>query len=124
MRTGTVPACRTGVAGMWGKGVIPNAAHHHKRVHGGCGARHAGGCRAQRFRRSHAGAGAGAAGQGTSCPTSPGDQLLASRYNRYAGNMEEASSLAVSPDGAAVFVTGTSVAPGGNPDYATVASRG
>jgi hypothetical protein len=49
-----------------------------------------------------------------------GAQLWASRYDKSPGNNSEASSLAVSPDGTKVFVTGSNDATG-SLDYATVA---
>jgi hypothetical protein len=50
-----------------------------------------------------------------------GAQLWASRYNGPGGGADQATSVAVSPGGRAVFVTGKSVGTGGFFDYATVA---
>jgi len=50
-----------------------------------------------------------------------GTQVWAARYNGPANDRDLAYSLGVSPDGAAVFVTGESVGVGTGSDYATVA---
>jgi outer membrane protein assembly factor BamB len=54
---------------------------------------------------------------------STGAKLWSSRYNGPANGIDFPIALAVSPDGAAVFVTGASERPGGvySYDYATVA---
>jgi DNA-binding beta-propeller fold protein YncE len=49
-----------------------------------------------------------------------GAQLWASRYDGPAGNFDWATAVAASPDGSAVFVTGSSRKHNGLPDYATV----
>src|SRR5260221_8894417 len=68
-------------------------------------------------------AGAAAAGpvtRGTSGPAVPGGQLWVSRYNGPASGGEPATdaaiSVAVSPGGSPVFVTGISVGGGGSAD--------
>ncbi|MBI4729360.1 MAG: hypothetical protein HY775_07630 [Acidobacteria bacterium] len=48
-------------------------------------------------------------------------QLWEARYNGPPNYYDEAYSLAVSPDGARVYVTGESYGSGGNYDYATLA---
>ena len=53
--------------------------------------------------------------------TSTGGRIWVSRYNDAADKRDEATSLAVSPDGASVFVTGHSSGSGSSWDYATVA---
>jgi DNA-binding beta-propeller fold protein YncE len=50
-----------------------------------------------------------------------GKQLWASRYNGPGNNTDIAYSVAVSPDGRAVYITGQSVGSTGFDDYATVA---
>jgi outer membrane protein assembly factor BamB len=50
-----------------------------------------------------------------------GDQVWASWYNGPARSFDSASSLAVAPDGASVFVTGYSTGVGTQEDFATVA---
>ena len=54
---------------------------------------------------------------------STGKQLWVSRYNGPASGYDEAKSLAVSPSGQMVFVTGQSPRQGAGRDYATVAYR-
>jgi len=51
-----------------------------------------------------------------------GVRLWTARYIGL-GSLDYAGAVAVSPDGATVFVTGASYAPGSNSDYATVAYR-
>ena len=54
--------------------------------------------------------------------TSTGATLWVRRYNRLEGSNDFANALGVSPDGSAVFVTGTSEGnDGADPDYVTVA---
>ena len=50
-----------------------------------------------------------------------GTQLWAARYNDPGHTTDQAYSVAVSPDGTAVFVTGESLTTEGGKDYATVA---
>jgi hypothetical protein len=51
----------------------------------------------------------------------PGGQLWASRYNGPRKSSDQAYSVAVSRDGAMVYVTGESVGSAGGFDYATIA---
>jgi DNA-binding beta-propeller fold protein YncE len=53
--------------------------------------------------------------------TATGAQRWVQRYNGPANGGDSAKSLAVSPDGAKVYVTGDRVAPNGKSNYATVA---
>jgi hypothetical protein len=53
--------------------------------------------------------------------TNPGDRLWAKRYDGTGHNADAATAVAVSPDGATVYVTGESYGPTSVPDYATVA---
>ncbi len=62
---------------------------------------------------------AGSVTRGNSGAAVPGSQLWGSRYNGPASGADAATSVAVSPGGSAVFVTGTSAGSGGS-DYATV----
>jgi outer membrane protein assembly factor BamB len=52
---------------------------------------------------------------------SSGARVWTKRYNGPANSSDGANSLAVSPDGSSVFVTGTSFVSGSDSDYATVA---
>src|SRR5204863_9772161 len=54
-------------------------------------------------------------------PSNPSAQVWASRYNGPANGNDVANAMSVSPDGARVFVTGSSAGPTGSSDYATVA---
>ena len=90
------------------------------RCGGRCGAHHGGGDRGQCFGHSPAGARAPAAGA-SSAAASPGAQLWVKRYNGTGNSTDDATSVAVSPGGGTVFVTGSS--PGTSTsfeDYATV----
>src|SRR6516165_9883550 len=51
----------------------------------------------------------------------PGAQLWASRYSGSGNGQDEPFSMAVSPDGATVFVTGISAGTSSGLDYSTVA---
>jgi hypothetical protein len=76
-------------------------------------------------------AGALLAGSGAAAPATgpvrhegrsdPGAQLRVKRYNGPANGTDEASSVAVSPDGSRVFVTGRSAGSSHEADYATIA---
>jgi DNA-binding beta-propeller fold protein YncE len=66
-------------------------------------------------------AAAGPAARGSGRAAVPGRQLWASRYNGPGSGIDEASSVAVSPAGGAVFVTGRSNGATSGLDYATVA---
>ncbi|MBI4729821.1 MAG: hypothetical protein HY775_10030 [Acidobacteria bacterium] len=63
-------------------------------------------------------AGGGSSGVGLAAG---GDQLWEARYNGPGNSDDRAHSLAVSPDGARVYVTGASYGSGSPPDYATLA---
>jgi outer membrane protein assembly factor BamB len=65
-------------------------------------------------------AGHAAATAGTAAAV-PGTQLWVQRYNGPANGNDQAMSMAVSPGGGTVFVTGSRDAPNGLPNYATVA---
>jgi hypothetical protein len=54
-------------------------------------------------------------------PTTPGERLWTKRYNGVGDYQDDPSALGVSPDGAQVFVTGSSYGSTNNLDYATVA---
>jgi WD40 repeat protein len=62
-----------------------------------------------------------AAARGSRAAASPGTQLWVKRYDGPADRLDAASSVAVSPAGGRVFVTGTSYARNAEGDYATVA---
>src|SRR5205085_9061877 len=53
--------------------------------------------------------------------SSTGGQLWVSRYNGVANGADQGIGVGVSPDGATVFVTGTSASTAGDDDFATVA---
>ncbi|HEY1345630.1 MAG TPA: hypothetical protein VGF54_11625 [Streptosporangiaceae bacterium] len=62
----------------------------------------------------------GFTGSGASVAAAPGEQLWTARYDN--GGTDDASSVAASPDGTKVFVTGTSETQfDGSPQYTTVA---
>jgi hypothetical protein len=52
---------------------------------------------------------------------SSGSQVWVKRYNGPANSFDDASALSVAPDGARVFVTGSSPGPSTSSDYATIA---
>ena len=68
-------------------------------------------------------AGTGSAGGATHAAAGPGTRLWLSRFSSARGTADAPASMAVSPDGRRVFVTGFSAgnAPGDFGDYATVA---
>jgi outer membrane protein assembly factor BamB len=51
----------------------------------------------------------------------PGDELWVSRFNSQTDGYDAANGLAISPDGATLFVTGEIARPGSESDYGTVA---
>jgi WD40 repeat protein len=66
---------------------------------------------------------AAAGGQRSGGPAVPGARVWVSRYNGPGGSSDSATSMAVSPDGGTVFVTGFSAGVTSDFDYATVAYR-